>query len=227
MTELIVALDLASADEALRLADRLPDLRWVKVGPVLFVREGPGMIRALQERGLQVFLDLKWLDIPNTVAGAVHAAEHLRVDLATVHAAGGAPMLRAAVEASSSLRLAAVTVLTSHRPESYREAMGRGEGVDLEVEVGRLVRLAVDAGVGAIVTSPLELARVRDLVDPETWLVVPGIRPAGVALDDQRRTLDPRKAAQAGATHLVVGRPITRANDPQSVYNRICEAVSR
>jgi orotidine-5'-phosphate decarboxylase len=227
MAELIVALDLESADEALRLAERLPGLRWVKVGPMLSVREGPALIKALQAQGLKVFLDLKWLDIPNTVAGAVAAAEGLGVDLATVHAIGGAPMLQAAVAARSSLRLAAVTVLTSHSPESYSAATGLAAGVDLELEVSRLVRLALDAGVGAIVTSPLEVARVREQVGPETWLIVPGIRPAGSEGDDQRRTLDPVSAAKAGATHLVVGRPITRAKDPCSVYNTICEAVTQ
>jgi len=221
----MVALDVPTEDEALLLCDRLPNLRWVKVGPILFLPHGPDLLRKLKDRGVQVFLDLKWHDIPHSVAGAVTAARELGVDLATVHAVGGAEMLRAAADAAGPMRLAAVSVLTSHTPESYAEASGR-DTVELHQEVSRLARLAVANGIGAIVASPWELGTMRSAVVHETWLVVPGIRPAGSNLGDQRRTADPRSAAEAGATHLVVGRPITEAKQPEVVYQQICDAIA-
>lgn len=225
MAEVIVALDVDSADEALGLADRLPNLRWVKVGPMLFLRHGPAVIGELKNRGVSVFLDLKWHDIPSSVAGAVEAARELGVDLATVHASGGREMLQAAVSARGAMRLAAVSVLTSHTPEGYAQATGR-ESVNLPKEVSRLAGLAVATGIRAIVASPWELATVRPVLPNGTWLVVPGIRPPGVELGDQHRTADPRAAAEAGATHLVVGRPITQSDKPEVVYQQICETVA-
>ncbi len=159
------------------------------------------------------------------MAGAVEAAEELDVDLATVHAAGGIEMLRAAAAASGFMRLAAVSVLTSHTPESYGEATGRGT-VDLDEEVSRLAKLAMAAGVHGVVTSPREVGAMRPLVAAEQWLVVPGIRPAGSDMGDQRRTADPRAAVEAGATHIVVGRPITRSEQPEAVYNQICAEIA-
>jgi orotidine-5'-phosphate decarboxylase len=123
------------------------------------------------------------------------------------------------------MRIAAVTVLTSHSAESYGEAVGRPVS-SLPGEVSRLARLVVDAGVDAIVTSPQEIATVKGIAGPERWIVVPGIRPAGSDQGDQRRTAEPRAAAAAGATHLVVGRPITGARDPGAVYKDICEAIA-
>jgi orotidine-5'-phosphate decarboxylase len=226
VAEVIVALDFPDGEAALRVVDRLPGLGWAKVGPVLFVREGPALVRELKTRGVRVFLDLKWHDIPNTVAQAVRRAAELEVDLATVHALGGRAMLEAAVGAAGALRLAAVTVLTSHTAASYAEVVGREGGTEVLSEVVRLARLAVAAGVGALVTSPHEAAAVAEVVGPERWLVVPGIRPAGSEAHDQKRTATPEEAVAAGATHLVVGRPITGAEDPGQVYKQICEAVS-
>ena len=226
MAEVIVALDLPTADDALRLVDQLPGLRWAKVGPVLFVREGPALVRELKARGVSVFLDLKWHDIPNTVAEAARQAAALEVDLATVHALGGRAMLEAAVGAAGALRLAAVTVLTSHTRETYAEVVGREEACEVLSEVVRLARLAVGAGVGALVTSPHEAAAVAEVAGPDRWLVVAGIRPAGSAADDQQRAATPREAVAAGATHLVVGRPVTRAERPAAVYHKLCEAAS-
>lgn len=226
MAEVIVALDLPTADDALRLVDQLPGLRWAKVGPVLFVREGPALVRELKARGVSVFLDLKWHDIPTTVAEAARQAAALEVDLATVHALGGSAMLEAAVGAAGALRLAAVTVLTSHTRETYAEVVGREEASEVLSEVVRLARLAVGAGVGALVTSPHEAAAVAEVAGPDRWLVVPGIRPAGSAADDQQRAATPREAVAAGATHLVVGRPVTRAEHPAAVYQELCEAAS-
>lgn len=228
MAELILALDVPGRDEAERLLDRLPGLRWVKVGPVLFLRGGPDLVRGLKGRGLRVFLDLKWHDIPNTVAAAVEGARELGVDLATVHALGGRDMLQAAVAASGSLRLAAVSVLTSHGAEGYWSSLGRPRAGDgLPAEVARLTGVALECGIGAVVASPQEIDVVRRAaVGRDVWIVTPGIRPAGSDPDDQRRTADPATAVRAGATHLVVGRPITRAIDPQAVYDVICQELS-
>ncbi len=226
MAEVIVALDLPTADDALRLVDQLPGLRWAKVGPVLFVREGPALVRELKARDIAVFLDLKWHDIPNTVAEAARQAAALEVDLATVHALGGRAMLEAAVKAAGAMRLAAVTVLTSHTPETYAEVVGKEVASEVLSEAVRLATLAVGAGVGALVTSPHEAAAVAEVAGPDRWLVVPGIRPAGSAADDQKRTATPREAVAAGATHLVVGRPVTRAERPAAVYQELCEAAS-
>ena len=225
MAEVIVAFDVATEREALRIADRLPTLRWAKIGPMLFLRYGPAIIDQFKSRDIKVFLDLKWHDIPHAVAGAMQAAADLGVDLATVHALGGAEMLAAAVAASGPVRVAAVSVLTSHSAASYSEASGVERG-ELGGEVARLVQLAMANGVAAIVTSPLEVESVRVLVDPGTWLVVPGIRPPGADSGDQRRFADPAAAVRAGATHIVVGRPITRADRPDLVYNQICEGIA-
>lgn len=224
MAELIVALDVPSADEARRLLDRLAGLRWAKVGPMLLLAGGSAFVRECVARGVRVFLDLKWHDIPHAVAGAVRAAAGERVALATVHGLGGTDMVRAAVEARGQMRIAGVSVLTSHSAESYGVAVGVPH-TDLAGEVARLTRLLVAAGVDAIVTSPQEIATVRDIAGPERWIVVPGIRPPGSEKGDQHRTAEPRAAVAAGATHLVVGRPITGARDPQSVYEAMCETV--
>lgn len=221
MAELIVALDLDSADEALQLVDALPELRWAKVGPMLFLRAGRGMIRDLKARGVRVFLDLKWHDIPNSVAGAAAEASRMGVDLATVHALGGAEMIRAARQASDGMRLVAVTVLTSHAPADYWRTVGRVDGGDLPQEVARLTGIALTAGAHGVVSSPHEVAAVKSVVGPESLIVVPGIRPAGSGADDQQRTAAPGVAVAAGATHVVVGRPITRAKHPAQVYDSI------
>lgn len=222
MADVIVALDQPTRAEALRLVERLPGLRWVKVGPTLFLDGGPALLRDLKARGLSVFLDLKWHDIPHQVAGAVRAAAGLGVDLATVHAVGGRRMLDAAREAAGRLRLVAVTVLTSHDERSYAEAMGRQ--ADLLREAVRLAELARACGLAGAVASPVEVARLRD-VWPDGWRVVPGIRLPGSAPDDQRRTAEPAAAVRDGATHLVVGRPITGAEDPLAVYQGLCDAA--
>jgi orotidine-5'-phosphate decarboxylase len=226
VAEVIVALDLPTVEDALRVVDQLPGLRWAKVGPVLFVREGPALVRELKAREISVFLDLKWHDIPNTVAEAARQAAALEVELATVHALGGRAMLEAAVGAAGALRLAAVTVLTSHTPDTYAEVVGRETASEVLSEAVRLARLAVGAGVGALVTSPHEVAAVAEVAGPDRWLVVPGIRPVGSAADDQKRAATPREAVAAGATHLVVGRPVTRAERPAAVYQELCEAAS-
>jgi orotidine-5'-phosphate decarboxylase len=223
MAEVIVALDLPSGSEALRLLDRLPEARWVKVGSILMTREGPDLVRVLVERGLRVFLDLKWHDIPNTVAEAVAAARGLGVSMATVHALGGAAMMEAAAGAAAGkLGIVGVTVLTSHDPASYARAVGRTE-VDLAVEVARQSREAVRSGLAGVVCSPQEVALVRRRVGAEAWIVVPGIRGRTDAHGDQVRVASASDAVAAGATHLVVGRPILQAADPSAAFRGLLE----
>lgn len=265
MAEVIVALDLPTPDAAWRVVDALPQLRWVKLGPVLFIQDGPHLIRALRARGLRVFLDLKWHDIPNTVALAAGAAAALGVDLATVHALGGRAMVRAAVEAAGPMRIAAVSVLTSHDPEEYWMTVGRADGpgdrrtsrrtaagsdgpafgaagrqasagaassggwpppFDLDQEIVRLATLAVEAGARAVVAPPAHVTAIVPVVGPDGWVVTPGIRPAGSPADDHSRALDPTAAVRAGATHLVVGRPILRADHPASVYQELVRSAT-
>src|SRR5262245_43939681 len=188
VAEIIVALDVPTAAKALSLVDSLPGLKWVKVGPTLFVTAGPGLIAELKKRDLSVFLDLKWHDIPHQVAGAVTAAAKLNVDLATVHTLGGVEMMRAARDAAGAMKLVGVTVLTSHSPTSFGQTVGRGAAIDLTQEVARLAALAMEAGLHGIVASALEIATVRRVVKQDAWIVVPGIRPAGADQGDQQRT---------------------------------------
>ncbi len=221
MADLILALDLPDRSAALRMVDRLPGLRWVKVGSILMTAEGPALVRELVGRGLRVFLDLKWHDIPNTVRGAVAAAGELGVSMATVHTLGGPAMLRAAAEAApSGLALVGVTVLTSHDEADYASTMARPT-VRLLDEVARLARSAVAAGLAGVVCSPLEVDRVRSGLGPEALIVVPGIRRPGDSSGDQARTATPNEAVRHGATHLVVGRTVLQAADPLAVWSAL------
>lgn len=216
MAEVILALDVDSADTGRRLLDRLPDLRWVKVGSVLMTREGAPLVAELKERGLSVFLDLKWHDIPNTVAGAVAAAASQGVAMATVHTLGGVAMMQAAQAAAGPVGLVGVTVLTSHDAAGYSAATGR-TAVDLLGEVSRLTGEAAAAGLRGVVCSPAEIEAARARIAPDAWIVVPGIRRAADAAGDQARIAAPRETAARGATHLVVGRPILNAPNPAAV----------
>jgi orotidine-5'-phosphate decarboxylase len=220
----MVAFDVPSGREALALAGRLRGLQWAKVGPVLFVREGPALVREFTARGVRVFLDLKWHDIPTTVAGAVAGARELGVSLATVHCLGGEAMLAAARAAAADMDLVGVTVLTSHDPAAFERVVGRGVP-DLGVEAERLARTALLAGCKGVVASGREAGLLRKALGPDAWLVVPGIRFPGNGMDDQARTVTPREAVMRGATHLVVGRPVTGAPDPVAAYERLLEAL--
>lgn len=225
MAELIVAFDVASGRDALALAARLPALKWAKIGSVLFVREGPPLIREFNQRGIQVFLDLKWHDIPSIVAGAVSAAREVEVAMATVHCLGGRAMLDAAAKAAESeLALVGVTILTSHDAGEVERVFGRGVP-DLGVEAERLARIALQARLRGIVASGHELGMLREALGQEPWIVVPGVRLPGDAAGDQTRTIEPAEAVRRGATHLVVGRPITGAQDPVGAYRRLVEAL--
>jgi orotidine-5'-phosphate decarboxylase len=221
MAEVVLALDLPSAAEATRLLERLPAKPWVKVGSILMTREGAPLVRALVARGHRVFLDLKWHDIPNTVAGAVRAARELGVSMATVHTLGGRTMMEAATEAAGGiLELVGVTVLTSHDEVSYARAIGR-DGVGLGDEVARLADEAVAAGLAGVVCSPAEIAVVRRVLPEGARVVVPGIRSETDAAGDQVRIATAAAAAGAGATHLVVGRPVLHAADPAAALAQL------
>ena len=225
MAELIVAFDLPSGREALAVAGRLPGLRWAKIGSVLFGREGPPLVKEFTQRGIRVFLDLKWHDIPNVVASAVTAAGELGVSMATVHALGGKTMLAAAQRAAgSALALLGVTVLTSHDAAELEGILGRGVP-DVGFEAERLARAVQQAGLRGVVTSGRELGLLREALGPEPWIVVPGIRAPGDPDGDQVRTIEPAEAVRRGATHLVVGRPITGAPDPVAAYQRLVGAL--
>lgn len=225
MAELIVAFDLPSGRDALAMASRLKALRWAKIGPVLFGREGPALVKEFTQRGIRVFLDLKWHDIPNIVASAVSAARELGVAMTTVHCLGGRTMLSAAAQAAGpELALVGVTVLTSHDSAELEGILGRGVP-DVGFEAERLARSALQAGLRGVVTSGQELGLLREALGPEPWIVVPGIRAPGDAAGDQVRTIEPAEAVRRGATHLVVGRPITGARDPLAAYQRLVEAL--
>lgn len=223
MTEIVLALDLPDASAALRLLDRLPDLRWVKLGSVLTTRAGAPFVQQLGARGLRVFLDLKWHDIPNTVAGAVSAARDLGVAMATVHTLGGSGMLEAAARAAGdTLAIVGVTVLTSHDTDSYAGAIGR-TGVSIEAEVARLAGMARAAGLRGVVCSPRETVLVRRQWPGSPAIVVPGIRRRTDPVGDQVRVSTAGDAARDGATHLVVGRPLLQAADPAAVFEELSQ----
>ena len=225
MAELILALDLPRGADALTLLDRLPQLRWVKVGSVLMTREGPEFVRILAARGLKVFLDLKWHDIPNTVAGAVAAARELGVSLATVHTLGGAAMLEAAAAAGGSeLGLVGVTVLTSHDSTGYGQAVGRSQ-VNVSQEVERLASLGARAGLRGFVCSPHEVSVLRRGLGPDPLIVVPGIRRRSDVVGDQVRVAPAKDAVTNGATHLVVGRPVLQATDPALALEELMKEI--
>jgi orotidine-5'-phosphate decarboxylase len=227
VTELVLALDVASEAEALALLDQCPGVRWVKVGPVLFTATGPSLIQRLKQRELQVFLDLKWHDIPNTVGGAVDRARRLGVDLVTVHALGGRAMLEAArAAAGADLAVVGVTVLTSHDAASFAEAVGH-EVSGLSVEVERLARLATEAGLDGVVSAPEETAGLRAILGQSALIVNPGIRGSHDARGDQTRVATVSAAAAAGATHLVIGRPVIEAPDRRSAWLGFVEELAR
>jgi orotidine-5'-phosphate decarboxylase len=223
MAEVILALDLPNGSEAMRLLDRLPQVHWVKLGSILMTREGGPFVRELTGRGHRVFLDLKWHDIPNTVAGAVMAARELGVSMATVHTLGGRVMMEAAaVAAGDDVALVGVTVLTSHDVTSYGRAIGRRD-VSLVDEAVRQAQEATSAGLAGVVCSSAEVAAVRRSLPENARIVVPGIRRDTDSTTDQVRVATAREAVRAGATHLVVGRPVLLAPDPADALRQLVE----
>ena len=218
----IVALDVGSSAEALAIVSRLGEkCRFYKIGSELFTREGPSVVRAVRAGGCEVFLDLKFHDIPNTVREAARAAASLGVRLLTVHASGGADMLRAAVEgAGAGCGVLAVTVLTSLDSAALSSAWGR-EDVLIDHEVLRLAGLAARARAHGIVCSGREAARVTAAFGGDLALLVPGIRLAGGDAHDQARTSTPAAAAAAGARYLILGRTVTGAKDPVAAMAQV------
>ena len=224
---IIVALDFPAAEPALALTLRLdPVLCRVKVGKELFTAAGPQLVEKLMDKGFEVFLDLKFHDIPNTVRNACKAAAGLGVWMVNVHVLGGRKMLSAAREAipAGKIKLIAVTLLTS---------MGRDEMGDIglngtpEDAVLRLAALARDCGLDGVVCSALEAARLRQSIGKNFCLVTPGIRLADAAMDDQQRVATPRQAIENGADYLVIGRPITQAADPLAALQRLNDEIKK
>lgn len=221
-----VALDAPDVETAARWALAVsPHVQVLKVGLELFCRQGPEVVEVV--RGgtkIGLFLDLKLHDIPNTVAGAASSVARLKPNYLTVHAAGGADMVRAAVEALPDVRIAAVTVLTSLDDAALATIGLAGPPLDA---AKRLAMLAVDAGARALVCSPHEVAALRAEVGPEIDLITPGVRPVGAASQDQARVATPQQALDDGATLLVVGRPITGAADPGAAAALIAQSLRR
>lgn len=225
---IIVALDFPDPDSALNLAKRLRGQPChLKVGKELFTRSGPSIIEKLQYLDFKVFLDLKFHDIPNTVAKAVDAAASMGVWMVNVHASGGLKMMQAAREAltkfSQPPHLIAVTVLTSLTDADLKDI---GLSVTAEEQVQRLAHLTKQAGLDGVVCSPKEIKGLRDALGKDFLLVTPGIRPVGSAQNDQQRTLTPLQALDLGGNYLVIGRPITAAPDPVVALEEIQRSLS-
>ena len=224
-TQLIVALDVDALEQALRLADAIgPAVEWYKVGKQLFTRYGPEAVRALKAMGKNVFLDMKYHDIPNTAAQAVLAASAIGADMTNVHAAGGPTMLCAAADAAKhgGILTVAVTVLTSL---NAKELSAAGCPDPPARQVTRLATLARQCGIAGVVCSAWEIDQIRQTCGTDFVLVVPGIRPAGADRGDQERVMTPGDAVAAGADFIVVGRPITRAPSPARAAQAIREEM--
>ncbi len=234
MNPILAALDVATADDALHVADRIrPHVGGLKIGSQLFTAEGPPLVRSLVARGDRIFLDLKFHDIPNTVAEAVRSASSLGVWMLNVHASGGVKMMRAARQAAEDAAdgrgdrplVIAVTVLTSFDEDGFR-AIGVHRPIAAQVEA--LAAMAQDAGLDGVVASPHEIAAIRARCGSDFQIVTPGIRTGPVPPgDDQARTLSAIDAVRAGATYLVIGRPILRAPDSAQAAAEIAASLQR
>ncbi len=232
---IVVALDVDTAEQALSLVERLRGIVGMfKVGNQLFTAAGPDLVRRILGMGERVFLDLKYHDIPNTVAMAAVEAARMGVSIFNLHTLGGSKMMRAAADAVNETverermprpLILGVTVLTSHTQDSLTEV---GIEQNLEAEVVRLARLCAASGIDGVVASPQEIVPIRNAVDnPGFVILTPGVRPAGTALNDQSRVMTPAEAIRAGANFLVIGRPITAANDPAQTAQKILEEIEQ
>ena len=229
---IIVALDVPTAGAALKLVEQLASVSGgFKIGSELFTAAGPDTVRRIRDTGAAVFLDLKFHDIPNTVARAVASATRLDVQMLTIHTSGGLEMMRAAeasaqqaakVDGRAAPLVLGVTVLTSSNGGTLAEI---GCEPDVGAQVERLARLAVKAGLRGLVCSPLEIVALRKILPAQIQLVTPGIRTGAEKADDQKRTLSPREAIQAGANWLVIGRPIYAAENPRAAAEQILETL--
>jgi orotidine-5'-phosphate decarboxylase len=230
---IIVALDVPTVEAALKLVEQLtPVSGGFKVGSELFTHAGPDMVRRIRGLGASVFLDLKFHDIPNTVAKAVAAAVQLDVQMLTVHASGGMEMLKAAEQAAQQTAgqldraaplVLGVTVLTSLDGSLLSQV---GVNPDVSLQVRRLANLAHQAGLRGLVCSPREVAELRQMLPASMQLVIPGIRSQSAPPDDQKRTLTPREAVALGANWLVIGRPICAAKDPRAAAEQILKEIA-
>lgn len=227
LLSIIVALDAKSQYDALKIVEQLdPTLCRVKVGKELFTHEGPSVVK-LQEQNFEVFLDLKFHDIPNTTAQAVCAAADLGVWMVNVHASGGRKMMETSVErlkaGNYQTQLIAVTVLTSMGREDLKDI-----GLDVEPveQVKRLAKLTKESGLDGVVCSAQEAKILRELIGQDFSLVTPGIRPEGSNADDQKRIVTPKQAMLDGSTHLVIGRPITKAENPTEMLKSILSSIA-
>lgn len=228
LLSIIVALDAKSQYDALKIVEQLdPTLCCVKVGKELFTHEGPSVVKKLQEENFEVFLDLKFHDIPNTTAQAVCAAADLGVWMVNVHASGGRKMMETCVErlkaGNYQTQLIAVTVLTSMGREDLKDI-----GLDIEPveQVKRLAKLTKESGLDGVVCSAQEAKILRELIGQDFSLVTPGIRPEGSNADDQKRIVTPKQAMLDGSTHLVIGRPITKAENPTEMLKSILTSIA-
>lgn len=225
--KIIVPLDVSSLEDAIALIEKLPEVNFWKVGLELFVSTGSDILKYLKDRNKNIFLDLKFHDIPNTVAGACRAASKYQVDLLTLHAVGGKQALEAAVasiqESEKPPKLLAVTLLTS--------IDSRGLAFDLKVPIElpeytlQMALLAKEAGINGAVCSPKEASQLREVCGKDFLLVCPGIRPSWSVTGDQKRITTPSQAIKAGADYLVIGRPITSAKDPNLAWQKICQEI--
>ena len=224
--KIIVALDVPNLASAVSLVDELGEtISWVKIGLQLFTAEGPPIVHAMKIRGLKVFLDLKFHDIPHTALEAVRSAVVLGAGMATIHLCGGSKMVRSAIEASegSSLLILGVTVLTSLDDDQLNEI---GIQRTVEQQVVELVEVGRRCGLRGIVCSPLEIAALRSKFGDSLTIVTPGVRPAEASKDDQRRVMTPADALRAGADYLVIGRPITAAPSPRQAAAAIADEIT-
>ena len=224
----IIALDVPTADAALKLVDDLGErCKFFKVGNELFTAAGPSVVAAIRDRGCDVFLDLKFHDIPNTVAGGVRNAARMGARLVTVHAAGGRSMLRAAVDAGGdSCGVLAVTVLTSLDASDIVTVWGREDTLSVPPEVMRLAGLSAEAGVHGVVCSGREAGAVRERFGDRLSILVPGVRQPGAASHDQARVVSPKEAARAGARYIVIGRMVTAATDRRAAMDEVLRDVA-
>lgn len=216
--QLILALDMEDKEEALVLLDRLDNsLDWVKVGLQMFTRYGPGFVDEIAARGYKIFLDLKLHDIPNTVASAIRSLANCPVEMLTLHASGGAEMIKAAKQARdespSQAKLVAVTILTSFNQAQLNQI---GMTAPIPEQVQTLGNLAIESGADGLVCSPHEITPLRNNLGGSPLLVTPGIRPTGAAAGDQKRIMTPGEAASLGSSFIVVGRPILKAENPRN-----------
>lgn len=230
---IIVPLDVPSEQAAIALIDQLPQVTFWKVGLELFVSSGPNILTALKARQKKIFLDLKFHDIPNTVAGACRSAARHGVDLVTLHATGGKDALQAAQEAAEAgaaetgnvpPKLLAITLLTSLTSRSL--AFELKVPLELPEYVLHMALLAKENGLAGAVCSPQEVAQLRQTCGDDFLLVCPGVRPTWAEAKDQRRTVTPANALKSGADYLVIGRPITAATDPIAAFERICDELA-